>query len=59
MVTNAGRGGQLPSVEDRGSTLNGTSYPAVSQHNAAPLQGACGAHSFSELYADQPAFVLF
>ena len=29
IVTNSGQGGQLPSVEDRGQELNGSSYPSL------------------------------
>ena len=29
IVTNSGQGGQLPSVEDRGHALNGSSYPSL------------------------------
>ncbi len=35
VVTNGGRGGRLPSVPDRGSALNGSSYAALAPDQAA------------------------
>ena len=36
IVTNSGQGGQLPSVEDRGQELNGSSYPSLGNGPHAP-----------------------
>ena len=36
IVTNGGQGGQLPSVEDRGHALNGSSYPSLGNGLHAP-----------------------
>lgn len=41
IVTNNGRGGALPKVEDRGSDLDGSSYAALkSSADSGTLQGA-------------------
>lgn len=40
IVTNSGQGGQLPSVEDRGCSLDGTSYAALPPDDAARTKGA-------------------
>ncbi len=39
IVTNSGEGGKLPSVEDRGQELNGSSYPSLGNGPHAP--GIC------------------
>lgn len=44
IVTNRGAGGKLPSVEDRGDSLNGSSYQALgtsddAQYRMLLLQG--------------------
>ncbi|CAL5225933.1 g8728 [Coccomyxa viridis] len=36
IVTNSGEGGKLPSVEDRGQELNGSSYPSLGNEPHAP-----------------------
>ena len=36
IVTNSGQGGQLPSVEDRGHALNGSSFPSMGNGPHAP-----------------------
>ena len=42
IMTNSGQGGQLPSVEDRGHALNGSSYPSLGNGPHAP--GMISAH---------------
>ena len=36
VVTNSGQGGKLPSVEDRGQELDGSSYPSLGNRPHAP-----------------------
>ena len=36
VVTNSGQGGKLPSVEDRGQELDGSSYPSLGNGPHAP-----------------------
>ena len=38
-MTNSGRGGQLPSVPDRGSALDGSSYAALGQEPEQATEG--------------------
>lgn len=48
IVTNGGRGGRLPSVPDRGSALNGSSYaalaPAQAPGDEKGLQSSASSH---------------
>ena len=57
IVTNSGRGGKLPSVPDRGSSLSGASYAALQEAGEAADSGACrrsGSPSHAVAHAPAP-----
>ena len=54
IVTNSGQGGQLPSVEDRGHALNGSSYSSLGNGPHAPgmrsLLVICHQAQYKDIY---------
>jgi hypothetical protein len=49
IVTNNGKGGKLPSVEDRGHSLNGSSYPAADGDSGGEITPMVFSHPLSSL----------